>query len=309
MSDNKKPVNAKLITPKPTSTPVPKLTKAIMPVPGLPQTQPQVQQGQQFDFTKVHVHFAVPCYGGMVSEPTMTSFLRFTLMAGKVGLNWSLDTMVNESLVTRARNNLCAKMMTNNQATHFMFIDADIRFEPEAIFGMIACDKDVIGGLYPKKSLPIDYVINLKNGGRIEGPIFQVDTQGTGFLLFKKHVYQRLIDAHPECKYVDDIGLGKQFEPYMYSIFDTVIDERGHYLSEDWTFCRRWQAMGGDIWADSRVLLNHIGHYEFKGDLAALERKGLKRVDINSPEGKAAVEAQMKAMQEAQTKQNEPSAA
>ena len=66
--------------------------------------------------------------------------------------------------------------------------------------------------------------------------------------------------------------------------------------------------MGGDIWADSRVLLNHIGHYEFKGDLAALERKGLKRVDVNSPEGKAAVEAQMKAMESA-TKQNEPAAA
>jgi hypothetical protein len=236
MSDNKKSVSAKLITPVPSATPVPKLTKAIMPVPGSPQTAPQVQQGSSFDFTKVHVHFAVPCYGGMVSEPTMTSFLRFTLMASKVGLNWSLDTMVNESLVTRARNNLCAKMMTNDAATHFMFIDADIRFEPESIFGMIAADKDVIGGLYPKKSLPIDYVINLKNGGRIEGPIFQVDTQGTGFLLFKKHVYEKLIATHPECKYVDDIGLGKQFEPFMYSIFDTVIDERGHYLSEDWRY-------------------------------------------------------------------------
>jgi hypothetical protein len=310
MSD-KKSVSAKEIMTNlgASKTPVPKLTKPIMPVPGgMVQSQPQ-QQGQQFDFSKVHVHFAVPCYGGMVSEPTMTSFLRFTLMAAKIGLNWSLDTMVNESLVTRARNNLCAKMMTNDQATHFMFIDADIRFEPEAIFGMIACDKDVIGGLYPKKSLPIDYVINLKNGGRIEGPIFQVDTQGTGFLLFKKHVYQKLVNAHPECKYVDDIGLGKQFEPFMYSIFDTVIDERGHYLSEDWTFCRRWQALGGDIWADSRVLLNHIGHYEFKGDLSALERKGLKRVDVNTPEGRAAVEAQLKAAQEQQAQQNEPATA
>ena len=302
MSDQKD-VNAHQVTPKASATPIPKLTKPIMPVPGLIQA-PVQQQGQPFDFSKVHVHFAVPCYGGMVSEPTMTSFLRFTLMAAKVGLNWSLDTMVNESLVTRARNNLCAKMMTNAQATHFMFIDADIRFEPESIFGMIAADKDVIGGLYPKKSLPIDYVINLKNGGRIEGPLFMVDTQGTGFLMFKKHVYQKLMDIHPECKYVDDIGLGQQYEP-----FDTVIDERGHYLSEDWTFCRRWQAVGGDIWADSRVLLNHIGHYEFKGDLAALERKGLKRVDINTPEGKAAVEAQMKAHQEAQAKaQGEQSA-
>lgn len=289
------------------SVDIPKLTKPIMPVPGMPATQPTMPAGNQFDFSKVHVHFAVPCYGGMVSEPTMTSFIRFTLLAQRVGLNWSLDTMVNESLVTRARNNLCAKMMTNTAATHFMFIDADIRFEPEAIFGMIACDKDVIGGLYPKKSLPIDYVVNLKNGGRIEGPIFQVDTQGTGFLLFKKHVYEKLIAAHPECKYVDDIGLGKQFEPFMYSIFDTVIDARGHYLSEDWTFCRRWQALGGDIWADSRVLLNHIGHYEFRGDLEALERKGLKRVDANSPEGKAALEAQKeaaaKAVQEASNEQ------
>lgn len=292
MSDSDKKVQAKEIKPSATATPVPKLSKPIMPVPQLAKTAPQAPTGNQFDFSKVHVHFAVPCYGGMVSEPTMTSFLRFTLMAARAGLNWSLDTMVNESLVTRARNNLCAKMMTNPQATHFMFIDADIRFEPEAIFGMIAADKDVIGGLYPKKSLPIDYVINLKQGGRIEGPIFQVDTQGTGFLLFKKHVYEKLIEAHPECKYVDDIGLGKQYEPFMYSIFDTIIDAKGHYLSEDWTFCRRWQAMGGDIWADSRVLLNHIGHYEFKGDLAALERKGLKRVSADSEEGRAAIEAQ-----------------
>jgi len=294
---SKKPEKAKEVTvdTQPTSTPIPKLTKPIMPVPGVPQTAAVAQGDNKFDFSKVHVHFAVPCYGGMVSEPTMTSFIRFTLLASRVGLNWSLDTMVNESLVTRARNNLCAKMMTNQNATHFMFIDADIRFEPEHIFGMIAADKDVIGGLYPKKSLPIDYVVNLKNGGRIEGPIFQVDTQGTGFLLFKKHVYQQLIDAHPECKYVDDIGLGKQYEPTMYSIFDTIIDARGHYLSEDWTFCRRWQALGGDIWADSRVLLNHIGHYEFKGDAEALERKGLKRVATDSPEGKAAIEAQKKA--------------
>lgn len=297
MSTKKTTSQAKKITPTASGKAAPKLSKPIMPVPQNPVAAGVQQQGQPFDFSKVHVHFAVPCYGGLITEPCMTSFLRFTLLAARVGLNWSLDTMVNESLVTRARNNLCAKMMTNDAATHFMFIDADIRFEAESIFGMIAADKDVIGGLYPKKSLPIDYVINLKPGGRIEGPLFQVDTMGTGFLLFKKHVYEKLIQAHPETKYVDDIGLGKQFEPFMYAIFDTIIDEKGHYLSEDWTFCRRWQALGGDIWGDSRVLLNHCGHYEFKGDMEALERRGLKRVDINSPEGQAALAAQQDTQQ------------
>lgn len=227
--------------------------------------------GVPYEFKNQHLHIGIPCYGGMVSEPTFTSFLRFTLMAQQMGLHWSLDTMVNESLVTRARNNLMAKMMTNPSATHFMFIDADIRFQPESILQMMACDKDVIGGLYPKKALPINYVINLKSTVTVQGDIYTVDTMGTGFLLFKRHVYEKLIAAHPECKYVDDIGLGKQYEPMMYAIFDTIIDQRGHYLSEDWTFCRRWQVLGGDIWAHSKVLLNHSGHYEFAGDISKLD--------------------------------------
>jgi len=236
-----------------------------------PKLAPILQPQQlPFDFSKVHLHFGIPCYGGQITEPCFTSFLRFILLASKVGLNWSLDTMVNESLVTRARNNLMAKMMTNTEATHFMFIDADIRFQPEAILMMLACDKDVIGGLYPKKSLPIGYVINTPPGTQIENDMFKVDTMGTGFLMFKRHVYERLIAAHPECKYVDDVNLGKQYEPMMYSIFDTEIDERGHYLSEDWTFCRRRQRLGGEIYAHAKVLLGHSGHYEYMGDLSVL---------------------------------------
>jgi hypothetical protein len=64
----------------------------------------------------------------------------------------------------------------------------------------------------------------------------------------------------------------------MYSIFDVAIDEKGHYLSEDWLFCRRWAAVGGEIWAHGKVLLNHIGHYEFVGDLA-------KMPDFTKPTG------------------------
>ena len=269
----------------------PKSAKTGMPVAELPSVHAS-GPSQGFDFAKCHVHFAMPCYGGMVNESTMTSFLSFTVAAARVGLSWTLDTMVNEALVTRARNNLCAKMMFNEKATHFMFIDSDISFDADMILGMMAADKDVVGGLYPKKSLPIEYVINLKRGGKIDGPLFEVDTMGTGFLMFRKNVYQRLIDAHPETKYVDDIGLGKQYEPWLYAIYDTVIDERGHYLSEDWTFCRRWQALGGEIWADSRALLNHSGLYQFKSDVSALERRGLRRVDARSPEGQAFLAAQ-----------------
>lgn len=231
---------------------------------------PAPSSGVPYDFKGTHIHIGIPCYGGMVSEPTMTSLLKFVLIAQQLGVHWSLDTMVNESLIPRGRNNLMAKMMSNEKATHFMFIDADIRFSAENIFQMIAYEKDVIGGLYPKKTIPTSYVINMLPQTKIQGDIFTVDTLGTGFLLFKKHVYEKLIAAYPETKYVDDVGMGKQYEPMMYAIFDCKIDEKGHYLSEDWLFCRRWQAIGGEIWAHSKTLLNHVGHYEYLGDLSKM---------------------------------------
>lgn len=230
-----------------------------------PQTQ-----GTPYDFSKTHLHIGLPCYGGMLCESTMTSIIQFVMLAAKVGLSWSMDTMSNESLVTRARNNLMAKMMTNKAATHFMFIDSDIRFKPESIFQMIAAEKDIIAGLYPKKAYPIEYNLNLQQQTKIQGPLFTVDTAATGFLMFKREVYEKLIAAHPTTKYVDDVNLGKQYEPMMYAIFDCYIDDKGHYLSEDWAFCRRAKALGYEIWADNRVLLNHTGTHEFVGDLQKL---------------------------------------
>ena len=111
-----------------------------------------------------------------------------------------------------------------------------------------------------------------------------VTCRGTGFLMFKREVYEKLCSVHPECKYVDDVGLGKQYEPTMYSIFDVAIDEKGHYLSEDWLFCRRWSKLGGEIWAHGKVLLNHIGHYEFVGDLSKMPQFG-QPAQSNLPAG------------------------
>jgi hypothetical protein len=57
----------------------------------------------------------------------------------------------------------------------------------------------------------------------------------------------------------------------MYALFDTMIDPVSRrYLSEDYTFCRLWQNMGGDVFLDPRTGLNHVGHYTFKGNIRKL---------------------------------------
>ena len=77
------------VATKQSATPDPKDAVAMIKAAAAKQAQQQQQQqqGVPFDFTKCHLHIGMPCYGGNVSEPTMTSLLRFILMAQQVGLN------------------------------------------------------------------------------------------------------------------------------------------------------------------------------------------------------------------------------
>ena len=90
-------------------------------------------------------------------------------------------------------------------------------------------------------------------------------------MCIQKEVIQQMFDWYPETKYVNDINVDQKFEPFMYALFDCIIDpESRRYLSEDYTFCRRWQEKGGDVFLDPRTALNHVGHYTFRGNIRKL---------------------------------------
>ena len=221
---------------------------------------------------KQHIHFCLPMYGGLCNEATFSAMIKFTIIAAKLGINYSIDTMVNESLIPRGRNNLVAKMLHNQAATHLMFIDVDLGFDPEAILRLLLANQDVVGGVYPMKRIPVRYVINTVPNPVTQGDLVEVSTLGTGFMLVKRHVFDKMIAAHPELKYRDNIGIGQQYEPFMYGLFDTMIDKDDNYLSEDWTFCYLWRLMGGKIFADTGIKLDHTGYHKYEGDLAELKR-------------------------------------
>ena len=79
--------------------------------------------------TNSFVGICTPCYGGAVHEKHYVSVVSFVIASMKNNMNFTLETMANESLVTRARNNLVAKCMSNKQITHILFIDADVGFD------------------------------------------------------------------------------------------------------------------------------------------------------------------------------------
>lgn len=230
---------------------------------------------EQLDYLRsCNLQIAIPCYGGQLYECVLISMMQFTEAAVHLGMSYRLDTLTNESLITRGRCNMVAKMMSDPTTTHLLFIDSDIGFSYEHIFRLLLHDKDVVGGLYPKKSIPIDYVVNIdpsivNEAGQIQtiNGLIPVTRLGTGFMMIKRSVFEKMFAAYPETKYVGNVGLSPSLNDYMYSIFDTSIDPNTKELrSEDWHFCDLWRALGGEIWADPAIKLDHTGHFRYLGD-------------------------------------------
>jgi hypothetical protein len=251
-----------------------------------------------------HIFIATPCYGGQIGEPYFRSMMRLAILCNKYDIQYTISTLANESLITRGRNTLVSFFMEHPEATHLFFIDADIEFDPNDLLRMVAYDKPITVGAYPKKAInwgsiieasrknveetpetieghSSNYVVNFDFVKDDEGnPIPQIQITdnliklkdaGTGFMCIKKEVIAQMFEKHTELKYANDINVDEKFEKHMYALFDCIIDpESRRYLSEDYTFCRRWQNMGGEVYLDPRTALNHVGHYTFRGNIRKL---------------------------------------
>ena len=241
---------------------------------------------------KPHIFIATPMYGGMATGFYTQSILSVPNIMTANNIDMSYTAMFNESLVQRARNALAHTFMKNPNYTHLMFIDADIRFNPNDIVSMIAADKDIICGIYPKKEIswegveravkqgvPVDklkhytgsMVVNLVDySGSVTVPInkpVEIWNGGTGFMLIKRKVFNKMKKTVPSYKNdVRDLGqaLGQE---RIYEYFPVFIDEDERLLSEDYGFCRRARDAKFKVYAAPWVQLGHFGTYLFEGGL------------------------------------------
>ncbi len=242
------------------------------------------------DREPLHLFIATPCYGGLVYQRYMQSICALLLAAQNDGSRVSVQLLGNDSLITRARNTLVS-MFLDSDATHLLFIDADIGFSPDEVIRLLRVDKDVAAGAYPLKIIHTgpETVARIRRGEGletaflhyvgvpIEGPTRQeqdgfvtAEYAGTGFMLIRREALERMIAAYPETRFITAHDRSEQNPSQnLYALFDCMIDPAtGEYLSEDYTFCRRWRDIGGEVWLDTRSQLQHTGPWEFAGNLA-----------------------------------------
>jgi len=220
------------------------------------------------------VLLATPAYGGQVTEAYLQSILALVHASYARGIQIDVMTLTNESLITRARNEIVATFMGGDW-TDLLWVDADISFSPEHVWRLLDAPHDVCATPYAMKGLDWDSaalaqdaataraaaimsVVNFIPGVQVQDGFAPVLDAGTGFMRIKRSVLEKLIAAHPEVEYRSEKD-GKT----RWAIFDCIIHD-GRYLSEDYTFCRRWQALGGQVWVDvASPNLGHQGSYTF----------------------------------------------
>ena len=114
------------------------------------------------EYLKIHkskLYILTPCYGCMCHVNYMCALIKTIETFRLYDFPLQVEFCKNDSLVSRARNNLIAKAMTDPETTHMMFIDSDITWDPMDIFKLILSNKPLIGGVYPLKSYFWDKII------------------------------------------------------------------------------------------------------------------------------------------------------
>jgi hypothetical protein len=248
---------------------------------------------------------ATPMYGGMNHGLYMKACLDLQGLCMQYGVAIKFSFLFNESLITRARNYLADEFIHRSNCTHMLFLDSDIHFNPQDVIALLAMDKDVSGGPYPKKAirwkaiktaitknpdidvgvlekLTGDYVFNPVKGTAtfsVSQPL-EVLEIGTGFMMIKRNVFEKMTEAYPTIRYKPDHVGQANFDGsrYIHAFFDTVIDTKDsivgggsdRYLSEDYMFCQMWRKIGGEIYLCPWMKTSHIGTYHFQGDMPAV---------------------------------------
>jgi len=256
------------------------------------------------ELKKNKVFVATPMYGGMAHGLYIKSCLDLQTSLGKYGVDTKFSFLFNESLITRARNYLVDEFLRTDY-THLLFIDSDIHYSPQDVIALLALDKDVIGGPYPKKSinwgniahaarnhpdlepreleaLVGEYVFNVVKGTKqftVTEPL-EVMEIGTGYMMVKREVFTKMAEAYPMIHYKPDHVGQANFDGsrYIHAYFDTVIDTKDsitgggsdRYLSEDYMFCQMWRKIGGQIYLCPWMKTQHIGTYAFTGNMPAV---------------------------------------
>jgi hypothetical protein len=173
-------------------------------------------------------------------------------------------------------------------STHLLFLDADVGFPPQAVLDMLTFNEPLVGGIYPKKCYPLEWVASGTAAPEYRQGFIEVDGLGAGCLLIRRDAVAMMLEKFPELvrPYMTIPDLRFAGASRTFGFFDCLRVPEGK-VSEDISFCRRFREAGGKVWATTQYTFTHEGPHAFVGCFAQ-ERAMKAGLDIVTKAGEAA---------------------
>jgi hypothetical protein len=211
-----------------------------------------------------NVWIAIPCYSGRVHLATMRSIIEDLLALSGRGDRVTLFEESGNSMIAHGRDLICAKFLAG-EGTDLIFIDDDVAWPTGSLLKLVDHPVDIVAGLYPRRADPlafhVRYITERKN--LIADPetmLLEVEGVPAGFLKITRNALTKMVLAYPQSRFADlNAPSG-----YAHALFDNI-HEGDVYFGEDYSFCRRWIKIGGQVWVDPEISLTHIGYKGFTG--------------------------------------------
>jgi hypothetical protein len=203
------------------------------------------------------IFIATPCLDGNVSAHYTASLVRSVALLQQRGWRTPhIDFEIGNSLIADARNKLVARFLASD-SSDLVFIDADLSWSPEDLLRLVSFDAPFVAGVYQRKSrTKIDFAVKFgATIGMDAQRLMAVERVGTGFMRLRRDCLERLVAANPGLRLVNPADPA---DPNFHALFDTGIVD-GQFVGEDFTFCDRWRAIGGQVLIDPAMNFGHHG--------------------------------------------------
>lgn len=209
-------------------------------------------------------------------------------------LDKSLDPKVeirfvsNEALIDRARSVVASRFLESD-CDVLLFIDADILFKAgDALKLCRICYEeglDIVGAPYLKKTITApQFSFKAIDDKEMEigtdGGVYEVRAVPTGFMAINRKVLEKMKETMPLCN-----PRSLKFYPFFVPMAKEI-DGEWVYCGEDWAFTERARELGFKCWVDTRIILKHVGRYEYSADDIYLEKHRFNITDFAYTEGK-----------------------
>lgn len=184
------------------------------------------------------------------------------------GISWVQVQRDGGSHVGKAREGVLWQAMATD-ATHFVWIDDDMTWEPVTVLSLLASGHDFSAVVGMRKTDPPQPACNTLPGAAVfdhKTGYLEVRDVGFAFVCVTRNAIERLCEAYPDLQYQTGDG-SKQYALFL-DMIDRDANPEGDRLGEDFSFCRRWRKIGGRIWVDAHAELGHWGAANYGGKLS-----------------------------------------